>query len=95
MISRNDIIYRCECGGSHFISMAAWPKDDYGNEEEYFLQFEHDTLCYSLWDRIKNAFHVLRYGQTCRWGTPEVLLNSVQARKFANEILETIASNNE
>jgi hypothetical protein len=81
----SDRIWRCDCGGHHFITLMAF--DVGSQDQETYL-----TLCLEdrpdgLWRRIKAAFQILRHGKA---ESGDVLLTGQSLKEFQEEVARLV-----
>lgn len=77
----SDRIWRCDDGGHHYVSLMAF--DVGSSDQETFLSIDLHEFAEGLWDRIKSAIEIMRYGKSL---TGEVLLRGPVAREFRAEL---------
>lgn len=73
-----DKIWRCDCGGQHFLSITS-------TDCEAYITLEGNFDAPSLRRRLKAFWKFLRHGHYDTW--MEILLTSKVAREIANELL--------
>ncbi len=82
-------IWRCDCGGQHFISIAR-PTIVKGDIDFYqYLAFETHIKTDVLWERIKAAWQILREGQ---WCDGDLHLDAVTAREVCEELTKAVTA---
>ena len=88
MPSRNEKLWRCSCGSSHFVSITYALKDmDLDPDDNDVLSIESITWGDSLMERIRGAWKVLRGLDHC-WA--EVILDFEQSVEICNAMKDVV-----
>ena len=83
--SDKDLIFRCNCGGGHFVSFS-WIKD----EPEFGFYVEIIDFSTDIWTRIKNAFVYIFKGGKNYWA--DIGLTDKDLKKLQEHINEYLKS---
>jgi hypothetical protein len=81
-MSHFEKIWRCSCGGTHFLSVSAF--DDDIDEYNIYIHVE-DYPVGGHWERIKAAFKII-FKRRHTW--IELILDKEKAEDIASEILK-------
>lgn len=75
-------IWRCSCGGHHFVSVTAFAGTSEDPGEAYLEVMLHDGA-EGLWGRLRTAWDILVHGESC---SGEVVLEPAIAVELVAEI---------